>query len=533
MHGAMQIAVTASQMEFQEDQVTSADAPRTEPSPRAVKARPGQGTDEPAPGAPFAADLEEEQLALNEAPAAVADPSQEPAAQPVQEAMPLQQAELTAAAEPTVTLDEVVGQALVPNLVMPAAGLDSAQIPEGAAETVAAVSTTIAPALPRTARNTTASTATSISAQSTAATTSEAAAASTVPDEATAQVTDAANDSAKAASSKTDQAAQTAEFLTPSKQAQASLAQQSAQAQPAPIRQQNGTSTARTKTTEAASQTQPDSRTQSAAPQSAASDAQVPAVDWAQMQKGVAEGGMPDAAEATGPVALKDLQRGNGLAEVRTVNGENSQTVESGTVPQAESRSTSDAGMTAVKPVSSPLGIAPASGLSANGLSTNGVSKPGVMATSAPAAMQDIQRAEILEQVRMHVSAARPEVTIILDPPALGEVHVRMTLVQGELHARVTARNAAVAEALQHDVRGLQSTLESAGLTVAQVDVRAQDDFSAARGGTDEGRATPQHTDREETPAQRARPEGAARPAQNPRTPSSARATERGLDVVI
>lgn len=103
----------------------------------------------------------------------------------------------------------------------------------------------------------------------------------------------------------------------------------------------------------------------------------------------------------------------------------------------------------------------------------------GTLALTEPAALNAQERAEAIAQVRVHLAEARPEVTIILDPPALGEVHVRMSLHQGELHAKITARNSDVANALRQDMHGLRSALQEAGLSVVHVDIRSRDDMSA------------------------------------------------------
>jgi|GEM_PF-5233348 flagellar hook-length control protein FliK len=87
-----------------------------------------------------------------------------------------------------------------------------------------------------------------------------------------------------------------------------------------------------------------------------------------------------------------------------------------------------------------------------------------------------VERQYAVEEVRMHLSAARPEVSIILDPPALGEVHVRLVVQQGAVKAEIRAEHGDVADSLRAEIVTLRNALEDAGLAVADVQVKTRDD---------------------------------------------------------
>jgi flagellar hook-length control protein FliK len=89
------------------------------------------------------------------------------------------------------------------------------------------------------------------------------------------------------------------------------------------------------------------------------------------------------------------------------------------------------------------------------------------------------ERQYAVEEVRMHLSAARPEVSIILDPPALGEVHVHLVVQQGAVKAEIRAEHGDVADSLRAEIATLRNALEDAGLTVADVQVKTRDDGRA------------------------------------------------------
>lgn len=91
-------------------------------------------------------------------------------------------------------------------------------------------------------------------------------------------------------------------------------------------------------------------------------------------------------------------------------------------------------------------------------------------------ALTPAERQFAVEEVRMHLAEARPEVSIILDPPALGEVHVHLMVQQGAVKAEIRAEHADVADSLRAELATLRSALEEAGLTVADVQVKTRDD---------------------------------------------------------
>ena len=94
----------------------------------------------------------------------------------------------------------------------------------------------------------------------------------------------------------------------------------------------------------------------------------------------------------------------------------------------------------------------------------------------------------VLEQVRIRLAPKRPEVTVVLDPPELGRLHLRLALRGGALSATVTVDDIRVAKAFEADVGHLVRTLDEAGIRVSEVEIRSGlTDDSSQRGTTHRG----------------------------------------------
>ena len=85
---------------------------------------------------------------------------------------------------------------------------------------------------------------------------------------------------------------------------------------------------------------------------------------------------------------------------------------------------------------------------------------------------------ELAEQIRVRLSPKRPEITVRLDPPELGRLHIKLAMRGGELAATVTADDARVARVFEGDVGRLYRTLDEAGIKVSEVEIRTALDGS-------------------------------------------------------
>ena len=85
---------------------------------------------------------------------------------------------------------------------------------------------------------------------------------------------------------------------------------------------------------------------------------------------------------------------------------------------------------------------------------------------------------DLLEQVRVRLSPKRPEITVLLDPPELGRLFIKLAMKGGELAATVTVDNARVARLFEGDVGRLYRTLDEAGIRVVEVEIRTALDSS-------------------------------------------------------
>jgi len=77
----------------------------------------------------------------------------------------------------------------------------------------------------------------------------------------------------------------------------------------------------------------------------------------------------------------------------------------------------------------------------------------------------------ILQQVRLQVRPGLQELTIRLEPPDLGSLHLRFVLQGDQLGVAVLASRADVAAALRTELRALEQTLRDAGVSVDSLDV--------------------------------------------------------------
>jgi hypothetical protein len=89
---------------------------------------------------------------------------------------------------------------------------------------------------------------------------------------------------------------------------------------------------------------------------------------------------------------------------------------------------------------------------------------------------------EILNQIRLQLSPVRPEMTVLLDPPDLGRLLVRLEVQAGHVQALITADDVRVARTIGADLPRLVQTLEEAGLKVHGVEIRAKDEDSSLAG---------------------------------------------------
>jgi len=106
------------------------------------------------------------------------------------------------------------------------------------------------------------------------------------------------------------------------------------------------------------------------------------------------------------------------------------------------------------------------------------VTAPGTGITSGLKVTQEVPSQEplnverLMDQVRVRLSPRRPEMTVLLDPPELGRLLIKLSMKAGELTATVRADHAEVARAFEGDVARLYRTLDEAGIRVSEVQIQ-------------------------------------------------------------
>jgi flagellar hook-length control protein FliK len=106
----------------------------------------------------------------------------------------------------------------------------------------------------------------------------------------------------------------------------------------------------------------------------------------------------------------------------------------------------------------------------------------------------------ILDQVKIRLAPQRPEVTIVIDPPELGRLHLRLSMHKGALSATVTADDPRVTRAFEADLGRLVRTLDEAGIRVGSVEIRTElsqshDQGRGGRNDTHQASQEDQHRD--------------------------------------
>jgi flagellar hook-length control protein FliK len=81
------------------------------------------------------------------------------------------------------------------------------------------------------------------------------------------------------------------------------------------------------------------------------------------------------------------------------------------------------------------------------------------------------QAESILRQVRMHVRQGMTELQLRLDPPALGELRMRLVFDAGRLRARVRTTEAATADLVKSKSGELKSAMQAAGIDITELDI--------------------------------------------------------------
>ena len=137
-------------------------------------------------------------------------------------------------------------------------------------------------------------------------------------------------------------------------------------------------------------------------------------------------------------------------------------------------------GLAAVSATPSLTPVTATLALPAQPIATHASTNIALVGNEPQRALTPAERQFAVDEVRMHLATARPEVTIILDPPALGEVHVHLMVQQGAVKAEIRAEHSDVADSLRAELVTLRNALEEAGLTVADVQVKTRDDGRAS-----------------------------------------------------
>lgn len=190
----------------------------------------------------------------------------------------------------------------------------------------------------------------------------------------------------------------------------------------------------------------------------------------------------PAAPPVDRPVAPPTLERPQPKPEATATRPSRPRHAEAApSVPQTDAPNPAPAtarafGATVALDAPSPVpGAAPSAANSAATAATSGSPR----AATGPLPPETAQR--IHDQLRIQLSPRRPEVTVVLDPPELGRLHLKLGMRDGALHARITADRLDVARTFEADVSRLHRTLEEAGIRVSDVEIRTalQDDRSS------------------------------------------------------
>ncbi|MAG56261.1 MAG: hypothetical protein CMJ83_08230 [Planctomycetes bacterium] len=211
-------------------------------------------------------------------------------------------------------------------------------------------------------------------------------------------------------------------------------------------------------------------------------------------------------------------------------------------VSAAQSTSRTEAAAAPIAPsstvtIEAPTAEAPAA--STGIASATGVSRASTMrpaATAAPANDGlDVER--ILDQVKLRLAPKRPEITVRLDPPELGRLHLKLAMRGGQLSATVTADDARVARLFESDIGRLVRTLDEAGIRVGQIEVRAETGSAndAPRGDVSQQTQTDRDRDGRDGAHRSARPQSDVDvdASLEPKKSVVAHGSEGALDVLI
>lgn len=100
-------------------------------------------------------------------------------------------------------------------------------------------------------------------------------------------------------------------------------------------------------------------------------------------------------------------------------------------------------------------------------------------------------RSAIVEHVEQSTKGGNPSIRLVLNPEHLGEVQVRVTLVNGAVNAQLRVDNAAVSDAVQHQLESLRAALVDQGIKIDKLEVsvsggsdQRQQDQEAWSGGS-------------------------------------------------
>ncbi len=118
-----------------------------------------------------------------------------------------------------------------------------------------------------------------------------------------------------------------------------------------------------------------------------------------------------------------------------------------------------------------------------NGLIVSGEQSPAVVKGPTGNLPPEVAlRAHIVHQIvraaRMHISDSSADITLRLDPPNLGIVHLNVAAERGVMTANLKVATEAVRQALEADLSVLRESLADAGIHVDAISVTVGDDLT-------------------------------------------------------
>ena len=85
-------------------------------------------------------------------------------------------------------------------------------------------------------------------------------------------------------------------------------------------------------------------------------------------------------------------------------------------------------------------------------------------------------RSAIVDHIEQSTKGGAQSIRLVLNPEHLGEVQVRVTLVNGVVNATLRVENPAVSEAVQHQLESLRAALVDQGIKIDKLEVSVSGD---------------------------------------------------------